>query len=258
MKKKKVVAIIQARLGSTRLPRKVLYLVLDRPLLWYQIERLRICKRISRIIVATTENPEDEEIGYFCENSNVNCFRGNENDVLDRYYKCAKFFKADPVLRITADCPIIDPVITDKVIEFYIKNPGYDLVKTGLSYPEGFDAEVLPFKKLAIAWREAKLKSEREHVTAFLWKNHLRFKIKTLALEKDYSFLRLAVDEAIDFEVVKGVLEELYPKKGIDFDFGDILALYRKKPDIFKKNVHVIRNEGYLKSLQEESRIMKS
>lgn len=241
--------IIQARMGSKRLPGKVLKEVLGKPLLWYLLQRLRQCKAISQIVVATSDSKDDQAIEDFCKDNQTSCFRGSEDDVLERFYQCALYYDMDPIVRITGDCPLIEPRFVDDVVNFYSENSDFDLVKTGPTYPEGFDAEIFPHKNLEAAWQEAELKSQREHVTTFLWENDQRFKIKWLALKKDYSFFRLTVDEKIDFEVVKEVIEELYPQKDVFFNFEDIFLLYQKKPAIFWKNKHVIRNEGYLKSL---------
>src|SRR4030042_4292615 len=245
-------AIVQARITSTRLPGKVLKEVMGRPLLWYLIERLKRIKKDHKIIIATSTHTQDNIIEDFCRESSIDCFRGKHEDVLDRYYQCALAYKADIIVRITADCPLIEPNIASNVIDSYLNDPSADLVLTGPNYPEGFDTSVFPFKSLEIAWKEAKLKSDREHVTTYIWKNDKRFKIRTLSLEKDYSFLRLTVDEAVDFEVLKAVIEELYEGKGVAFLFGDILKLYEEKPYIFEKNQHIIRNEGYFKSLRED------
>ena len=250
----RVIAIIQARMGSTRLHGKVLMCVEERPLLWYQIERLKRCKKISKIVIATSVSSQDDAIEVFCMKNKIDCFRGSENDVLDRYYQCAVTYKADIVVRTTGDCPLIDPYLTDEAVGYYLENKDFDLVKTGPSYPEGFDVEVFPFNSLEVARNEAKLKSEREHVTPFLWKNDQRFKIKILSLKKDYSFLRLTVDELVDFDVVKTVIEKLHKKNGTIFYLEDILDLYKKRPGIFEKNKNVIRNEGYQKSLQEDKK----
>ena len=247
-----IAAIVQARMTSTRLPGKVLKEVRGKPLLSYLIERLRRVNNIEKIIIATTNNKEDDPIVELCKKEFVSYFRGSEDDVLDRYYQTAKKFGVEHVVRITSDCPLIDPCLIEELLNFYLRNPGFDLVKTGPAYSEGLDAEVFPFRNLQTVWKEARLSSEREHVTPFLWKNVNRFRIKTLPFENDYSFLRLTVDEAVDFEVIKAVLEEQLKKKGRIFLFKDILNLYREKPYIFEKNMHVIRNEGYLKSLKND------
>ena len=252
-----VVAIIQARMGSKRLPGKVLAEVHGEPLLWYLLERLKRCKKINKIVVATSTADQDTAIELFCRKTGICCFRGSEDDVLDRYYQCAVLHKVESIVRITADCPLIDPGITDSVIGFYLKNRSFDMVTTGPTYPEGLDTTVFSFASLHVAWSESDLKSEREHVTPFIWKNDKRFKIKTLSMKQSFDFLRLSVDKPVDLEVVRAIVEELYPTKGVDFSLEDILTLYRHKPFIFEKNKYVIRNEGYLKSIKEDGRIKK-
>lgn len=246
-----IVAIIQARMGSTRLPGKVMLKVLDKELLYYQIERLKLCKCIAKIIIATSTSKKDYLIEQFCQKNLISYFRGSENNVLSRYYECALKFKVKTVIRITADCPLNDPYLLDRAIKHYLKHQQYDLLSTDPSYPEGYDFDIIPFKTLSIAWKEASLPSEREHVTSYIW-NNPKFKTYRFSLKKDYSFLRLAVDEKIDFEVIKKILEEIYPKKGVNFTLEDILNLRKEKPLLFQKNIHIIRNEGYLKSVQED------
>lgn len=248
-----IAAIIQARMTSSRLPGKVLKTVLGRPLLSYLIERLSYCGSLEKIVIATTTNIEDEPIVNFAVNNNLAYYRGSENDVLDRYYQAAKKFGVNHIVRITSDCPLIDPQIVDKIVGIYLKNSDADLTRTGPTYPEGLDVEVFPFKNLEIAWKEAQLSSEKEHVTPLIWKNPTRFKIHTIPFEKDYSFLRLTVDEYVDFEVVKAVIEEIYEKDNNPFLIKDLINLYQEKPYIFEKNKHLVRNEGYLKSLENDS-----
>jgi spore coat polysaccharide biosynthesis protein SpsF len=248
-----IAAIIQARMTSSRLPGKVLKKILGRPLLSYLIERLNYCSSLEEIIIATTTNIGDEPIVNFAVNNNLACYRGSENDVLDRYYQAAKKFGVNHIVRITSDCPLIDPQVVDKIIGIYSKHSDSDLTRTGPTYPEGLDVEVFPFKNLEIAWREAQLSSEREHVTPLIWKNPTRFNIHTIPLEEDYSFLRLTVDEYVDFEVVKAVIEEIYKKDDNPFLLKDVINLYEEKPHIFDKNKHVARNEGYLKSVKNDS-----
>jgi spore coat polysaccharide biosynthesis protein SpsF len=238
-------------MGATRLPGKVLKEVLGRPLLFYLIERLKQSKMIEQIVIATTTSRPDGAIYEYARSQGVAAFRGSESDVLDRYYQAARESGLDIVVRMTADCPLFDPEMTDEVIGYFIKHPEHDYVRTGPSYPEGFDTEVFGFKSLETAWREAVLRSEREHVTPFIWKNKERFKVKELALAEDHSNLRLSVDEEADFVVIKNILEYLY-RAGSAFRFADILRLYRTRPEIFALNQHIARNEGYLKSLRED------
>lgn len=244
-------AIIQARMSSTRLPNKVMKEVLGRPLLFYLVERLRKSELIQKIVIATTTADADKRIYDYSKSLGVEAFCGSEDDVLDRYYQAVQKYKIDTVVRITSDCPLIDPKISDDVIRYYLEHKGYDIVGTDPCYPEGFDTEVLSSKALEIAWKEARLKSEREHVTIYIWKNVKRFKVKKLTFSQDLSFLRITVDEEADFKVVKAIIENLYKKNEI-FYLKDILEFYKKRHDIFKLNAGIIRNEGYLKSLAKD------
>ena len=170
------IAIVQARMGSTRLPGKVLAVLAGHPVLWHVVDRLRFCRSLRAIVVATTIQPEDDAIEQWCCNHAVRCFRGDDADVLDRYYQAARFFQADPIVRITADCPVIDPTVVDEVVwEFYRGN--YDICGLGGEFPDGLDCEVMAFRALEIAWRDAQWASEREHVTPFLYKHPERFRV---------------------------------------------------------------------------------
>ena len=165
----KVVAIVQARMSSTRLPGKVWADVAGHPILWHVVQRLRRARLLNQIVIATSENPADDAIAQFCEQDGILCYRGSEADVLDCYYKAASLHSADVVVRITADCPLIDPAVVDKVVHRFL-DEGSDYVTNNLryTYPDGLDTEVFSFAALAQAWREAKKPSEREHVTPYL------------------------------------------------------------------------------------------
>ncbi|MFC1568327.1 cytidylyltransferase domain-containing protein [Candidatus Margulisiibacteriota bacterium] len=249
-------AIVQARMGSTRLPEKVMRKVLDRPLLYYLLERLNRSKMIDRIVIATTVNPNDQIIADFAKEQGVAVYRGSENDVLDRYYQAAKEYGLDTIVRITADCPMHDPQILDGVIRQYANDPESDFIATGPSYPEGFDVEVFSFKTLSRAWQEASLVSEREHVTPYIKKSTDRFKVKILSIEPNLSHLRLTVDEKVDFRVIKGLIERLYSPNKL-FGLKDLLRLYETEPEMFQLNQHVIRNEGYFNSLLKDKEVIK-
>lgn len=255
MRKEKVIAaIIQARMGSTRCPGKTMRNIMGKSMLWYMLNQIKHSRYINKIIIATTVNEANEIIVEFCRKNNISYYRGSEEDVLDRFYQAAIKSHVDIIARVTSDCPLIDPKIVDDVIGYYLNNDDCVSVRTGPTYAEGHDVEVFPFSALEIAWKEAKLKSEREHVTSFLWKHSERFKIETLKSPQDLSHLRITVDEEIDFQVVKEIVESLYDeKKAIYLD--DILRLYQEKPQIFKLNQSVIRNEGYLKSLARDEMV---
>ncbi len=247
-------AIIQARMGSTRLPGKVMKEVLGKPLIYYLLERLKYSGLIKKIVVATTDQPGDTVIKEYVESLGIEVFCGSQSDVLDRYHGAAKKYGIDPVIRITSDCPLLDPEIVDAIISFYLDNPGYDLVHTGPSYPEGLDMEIFPFASLDEAWKKADLESEREHVTAYIWKRKADFKIKTMEMEEDLSSLRITVDEEADFNLVKQVFEKIY-KPGKIFSLNDVLKLRYSEPGMFNINKNIIRNEGYLKSLKKDKKI---
>lgn len=244
-----IAAIVQARMTSTRLPGKVLKEVRGKPLLSYLIERLRRVNNIEKIIIATTNNKEDDPIVELCKKEFVSYFRGSEDDVLDRYYQTAKKFGVDHVVRITSDCPLIDPQICDRVIGIYI-NSDIDYVHTGLTFAEGVDCEVLSFRALQKAWHEANLKSEREHITLYIH-NHLKlFKKITLINETDDSKYRFTVDEWEDYLVVKAILEGLYSRDSQPFTANDVKEFLDAHPDIFQLNSNIIRNFGLFKSLK--------
>ena len=244
-------AIVQARMTSTRLPGKVLMEVMGRPLLSYQIERLQKIKNIDDIIIATTTNKEDDPVIALCKKEDVSFFRGSEHDVLDRYYQAAIKFGVDHIVRITADCPLIDPEICGRVIDTYM-NTDIDYVHTGLTFSEGLDCEILSFKALEKAWQEAALPSEREHVTQYLHNHPELFNKITLHNDTDDSRYRFTVDEEADFLVVKAILENLYSDHSQCFSAEEIKSFLDAHQDIFHINAGVIRNQGLKTSLKAE------
>ena len=255
-----IAVIIQARTSSTRLPKKVLAEIEGKPMLWHIIERIKLAKNIDKIIVATTDLPEDKKIIEIAEKAGVKSFAGSKMDVLDRYYKAAKKYGADVIVRITGDCPFTDPEIIDKTIEFF-KTNNFDYVGTGhitkqkheSNYPDGLDAEVFSFSVLEKAWKDAKLPSEREHVTPYIWKNTKLFKTKTIDCDQNFSRMRWTVDEEQDLKFAREVYKILYPVKKI-FLMQDILDLLKKEPNLMKINKVIGRDEGYSKSLIEDKK----
>ena len=248
----KVTAIIQARMTSTRLPDKVLMEVMGRPLLSYEIERLRFSKRIDNIIIATTTNKEDDPIVELAQKEGLNFYRGSEDDVLDRYYQAAKKYNVAHIMRLTADCPLIDPDICDSIADAYFKS-GVDYIRTGESFAEGLDCEVIGFRALTQAWLEDGLKAEREHVTLYIRNYPELFKTMVQENETDDSRYRMTVDEEEDFLVVKPILENLYKGNDSYFTVREIKSYLDAHPEVYRLNSHVMRNEGLLKSLQAES-----
>lgn len=231
----KTVIIVQARMTSTRLPGKVLKTVLDKPLLEYQIERLRCITAADGIVIATTNNDTDQPIVDFCNRLGVAYFRGSEEDVLARYHGAAVKYNADIIVRITSDCPVIDPAVCSKAITYFINNQHqYDYVRLE-QYPRGLDAEIFSFKVLDECFREAIEQPDREHVTPFIYHHPERYRIKHMTCNEDYSHHRWTVDTPEDFELVKRIIEELYPIKNI-FDFVDVLDVLNKNPEWYYIN----------------------
>jgi spore coat polysaccharide biosynthesis protein SpsF len=236
----KVVAIIQARMGSTRFPGKIFKNVLGKPLLDYQFERLKRSKSIAEIVIATTTNKSDQEIVNFCRSRSISYYRGSENDVLARYYETAKKYKADVIVRITSDCPLIDPAIVDKVVVEYLKDTSQDYVSNTLerTYPRGMDTEVFPFSLLEEMHREAKSLDEREHVTTYIYNHPEQYRIKQVKQVKDDSHYRLTVDTIEDFKVISKIIEFLYKDHPL-FSLHDVICLLKEKPDIAMINQHI-------------------
>lgn len=245
-----VIVIIQARMGSTRLPGKVMKEICGKPILWHVINRVSAAKLVDKVVVATTEDPSDDVIEKWCDANHVDSFRGSSLDVLDRYYNAAKTFYAKTVVRVTSDCPLIDPMLIDKIIERFSEGC-YDHVSVDSSYPDGLDAEVFPMDVLKKAHNEARLSSEREHVTPYIWKNPRKFRLSKLRSDIDLSHLRWTVDDAKDFRLVTEIYEAL-DIEGRLFYTDDILRLLEERPELSSINSDTMRNEGYAKSLRED------
>lgn len=238
--KPKVGIIIQARMGSSRLPGKVLKEVLKKPLLAYEIERLRRVTRADEIILATTTDSLDDVLVDFAKNSGIKFFRGSERDVLSRYYECAKENKFDIVVRITADCPLIDPKIIDQILETMLDCKLYEYVSNTLSrsYPRGLDCEAFYFKNLEEAFKSATEPADREHVTLYMHRHIRSDRMRNISNPKNLSHHRWTVDTQEDFELVKNILEALYPQNP-NFDFLDIVHLLDKNPAWLSINAHI-------------------
>lgn len=237
-----IVGIVQARMSSTRLPGKVLKPVLGRPLLSYQMERLFRSKRITSWVVATSTDQSDDPIAEFCSASRINIFRGSLSNVLERYYLCAKQYSAANVLRITGDCPLVDPAVIDEMTaQFITSYDSYDYLSNSLvrSYPRGLDAEVFKFSALEMAYRNAKNDPyASEHVTPYIYDNPKIFKTGSYKNSTDLSAHRWTVDTAEDFELIQRIITALYPNKK-DFNLKDILALLESNPSWVSINQNV-------------------
>jgi spore coat polysaccharide biosynthesis protein SpsF len=248
----KVVAVLQARSTSTRLPGKVLKPILGEPMLARQIERIQRSREIDRLIVATSEEASDDSLAQLCSRLDVPCFRGSLNDVLDRFFRAVEPLAPAYVVRLTGDCPLADPDVIDAAI-LMCKAGHYDYVTNALhaTYPDGLDVEVFTYASLAEAHREASLLSQREHVTPFINRQPERFKIGELMNAEDLSALRWTVDESEDFALVARIYEELYPLNPA-FRMNDVLALLERHPGWKTVNTAHKRNEGYEKSLEKD------
>lgn len=236
---KSATIIIQARMQSTRLPGKVLRDILGQPLFFYLIERLKRVEGANRLVVATTTAEADREIISLCQEQGIEWFRGSEEDVLGRFAGAAAEFEAETVVRITADCPLIDPALIDRVIGFYQTND-FDYVSNVVqrTYPRGMDVEVFSAKALYEAADEAPEVHEREHVTPFLYEHPERFRIGSVTQELDQSKYRLTLDTAEDLELIKRLLETIYPTKP-KFTLEDLITILEVNPGWTDINAHV-------------------
>jgi spore coat polysaccharide biosynthesis protein SpsF len=248
-------AIIQARMGSTRLPGKVLEDLSGKPLLWHVVERVRHATTLDDVLLATTDTAADDPVADFCARDGIRCFRGSEHDVLDRYYQAARSLGADVVVRVTADCPLIDPRVIDEAVRDFQAHPcAYDGNGLERTYPDGLDVEVFSFEALAQAWREADLASEREHVTPYIWKNPHLFPARQITQAEDLSALRWTVDEPEDLAFVRKVYEHLY-QPGQIFLMEDVLRLLEANPAFAAVNRGFEMNEGYRRSIENDRRV---
>jgi spore coat polysaccharide biosynthesis protein SpsF len=264
------IAIIQARMGSSRLPGKVLLDIAGKPMLRRVVERTYLAKKIDQVVVATTSEPFDDPVVELCAKLGYACYRGSLFDVLDRYYQAARQFDANNIVRITADCPLIDPEVVDRAvqaffgqttkddIELSVINPAfpslnpkskitnhkwYDFVANRLpppwerTYPIGLDTEVCTFAALESAWNEASAKHQREHVMPFFYENLQRFRVLLVNHPENFGTLRWTVDTAEDLEALRQIYAR-FPGKD-DFSWLDVLALYQREPELAQINAQV-------------------
>lgn len=247
-----ILAITQARMSSTRLPGKVLMEIDCNTLLDLHVQRVARSRKIDKHVIAISDNSSDDVLEAYCKQHQLDYCRGSENDVLDRFYKAAKPFAPETVVRLTADCPLIDAELIDKTISLYL-DAHCDYASNTLvpAYPDGLDAEVFSFKALEKAWQEATLKSDREHVTAYIWRNSSLkggdvFRSCTLGAEKDLSALRMTVDEQEDFLLIKTLVEKLGTGRPW-IDYANYIIQHN-----IDLNAKFSRNEGYFNSLKKD------
>jgi len=248
--------IIQARMSSSRLPGKVMKKVDDEnPLLFYVINQLKFSQLIEKIVVATTTKKVDDKICDFVMKQNLDCFRGSELDVLDRFYKCAKQFSFSTIIRIPADKPLIDPTIVDEILKFFQTN-SYDYVTNFLvsTFPSGTEVEVFSFKALEKAWKNAKLPSEREHVTPYMYNKKTKLKIWNIENEKNLSHFRWAVDKMEDLKLVRILISRI---KNRPILTKDIIRQIKNDPKLIEINKNVDYYEGINKSKVEDNEFLK-
>ena len=259
---RKILAIIQARMGSSRLPGKVLLQIDQKPMLHYVIKQTMASRFIDNVIIATTNLLEDKKIVGYCKKNSLKYFCGSQKNVLDRYYKCAKKFECEPVIRITSDCPLIDPNVIDKVINKFLKN-SYDYVSNNLekngnnwnnstcNFPQGMTTEISDFKTLKKAWKEAKKPSEREHVFPYVQFNPKLFKVSNIKNKTDLSYIRCEVNKIEDLKFVREIYRRI-PKKKKAVLSKDILDIVKKEPHLLAINNKISFGEGYKKSQTED------
>jgi len=254
-------AIIQARMGSSRLPGKVMKKIGDQPVLWYVIDRVQRAARVNRLVVATSTSSSDDEIALFCGDNAIDCYRGPEEDVLLRYYQAAQNFPADSILRITADCPLVDPALIDNLVD-YFQSKRLDYAGLGDSFPDGFNAEIFTCAALARANSEAKKRSEREHVTPYMKSRQGGFDYAALECERSpeelgfpnlqrLNNLLLSLDEPYDFQVISEIIRHFYPGSP-NFALFDVLQLVVDKGCPEPRVDELGSAVGYMKSLEEE------
>lgn len=252
----KVIIIVQARRGSTRLPDKVLLPVLGRPILELMLERLMQSRYADHILVATTINKEDDAILELCRRVGVAVFRGHPTDLLDRHYQAALLVSADAVVKIPSDCPLIDPIVVDRVIDQFVNHPGqFDYVSNlhPATYPDGNDVEVMSFAALERAWRESSLALEREHTTPYIWENLDQFKMNNVTWDRQLDFSmshRWTLDYFEDYLFIRSVFEALYPENPV-FSLDQILELLSQRPELLEINRKYVGVNWYRNHLHE-------
>ena len=256
VKKQKIdiLAIIQARMSSTRLSGKVLLPLGNKTVLENVCQRVSRSKRIDKTVVAATTNPNDDKLVSLCEEKGIAVERGSEKDVLDRYYKVAKKYSPDYVIRITADCPLIDPRVIDQVIALHFKEQNdyttnaYYINET---YPDGEDVEIVSINALAQAWQRAKPSWQREHPTQYITQNPQKFKIGNLVYKENLRNKRWTLDEPGDYLFFKEIYQALDSVN--NFSMEDVLKYLKMHPELEKTNHQIIRNEGLKKSIKESA-----
>jgi spore coat polysaccharide biosynthesis protein SpsF len=251
-----VLTVIQTRSASSRLPNKILYPLMGKPLLVRMVERVKSAKLSEIVVVATTTNSEDDMIEEICYKEKICCFRGNPTDLLDRHYKVASLFGAEIIVKIPSDCPLIDPKIIDKVISYYLCHQSdFDFVSNlhPATYPDGNDVEIMPFNILEISWKKANKDFEREHTTPYIWDNPDIFRIGNVTWESGLNNSmthRWTIDYEEDYIFINAIYNQLYEKNPA-FGLYDILDLLKRKPILKEINNKFIGVNWYGHNLNE-------
>jgi len=241
----RIVTIVQARMRSSLLPGKVMLDLAGSTVLGRVVQRLRRAKFTGEVVVATTLHSADDVIVNECDRIGVKVFRGEEQDVLDRYYRAAQAFNAEVIVRITSDCPLIEPEISDATIRAFLEGrPDYASNTLQRTFPRGMDTEVLTAQALTDAWKSAKQPYQRSHVTSYIYENSRRFDLLSFAGDADYSWQRWTLDTPEDFRFIRAVYEHMEDPDS--FNWRDVLSLLEQKPELLELNGHVSQ-----KALQE-------
>ena len=250
-----VIAIVQARTSSTRLPNKVLLPLNGKTVIENVIDRVKRAKLVTKTILATSTDPSDDGLAKLCEEKGIEVFRGSLNDCLDRFYQAAKQYQADVIVRITGDCPLIDPEIIDKALNEHI-NKKNDFTCTAFrhseTFPDGEDVDILSFNALERSWKEAEVEYQREHITQYITANQDQFQISNIENNEDLSGKRWTLDEPNDYEFIKAVYAGLGENSN-DFSMKDILKYLAQHPEIEELNQDIERNAGLIKSINESN-----
>lgn len=257
----KIVVIIQARMGSTRLPNKVLLPLLDKPLLYWLLHRVSRSVFVDQIIVATTDQAQDDVIAKLVESLGYTVYRGSEQDVLDRYYRAACLVKPDAVVRITADCPLLDPQILDSMIQNFFEAE-LDFLSNSeplpSSWPDGMDISICSFNALKRAWQESVKPSEREHVTFYFWNNLSKFKCHRVDHSPDLSKYRLTIDYPEDYDLLKAIVKHfnaIDSQSVLDISMGQIITFLDQSPAILNLNKKFTRGLGWVAALERDKQL---
>jgi spore coat polysaccharide biosynthesis protein SpsF len=253
---KNIVIVVQARMSSSRLPGKVLMPILGKSLLYRMIERVQMTRHKVTVVIATSTDSKDDVIEQEAMAIGIPCYRGSLDNCLDRHYQAGKLYDADTVIKIPSDCPLIDPLIIDEVLDFYVNHAGeYDFVSNlhPATFPDGNDVEIMTMHCLEKTWKEASRPLELEHTTPYIWENPDKFRIANITWNtgKDYSMShRFTIDYPEDYNFIKRVFEELYPAK-VNFSCADILNLLEAQPQIYELNADYAGVNWYRNHLAE-------